>query len=421
MVVMVSAMSDPCSSNCVSFSARLIRWQKMHGRHDLPWQQTRDAYRVWLAEIMLQQTQVCAVIPYYHRFLTRFPTLAALAAAPLPSLLEAWAGLGYYARARNLHRCAQTIVNEYGGCFPPDVVDLARLPGVGRTTAGAVSVFAFGRRAAILDGNVKRVLSRCFGIEGADSAADDERRLWALAESLLPAVDIESYTQGLMDLGATVCLRRAAKCAACPLQGACIAYATGRQAELPAPRKRKPLPERQVTLALLCAGQRVLFERRPPSGIWGGLLSLPELGDRTLAQFARRRGLSILATDQPPPARHAFTHFVLTISVLQGETEVCHQRASEPTEIWLPYEEIAAAALPAPIRRLVQAAILCGSQVTPPAEGEIRPIAQRPKATPQASVTNPAAQPARLSRPKASTATPKTTGPIRPPAKPIDE
>lgn len=414
-------MSDGGNHHRIAFSTRLIDWQKACGRHDLPWQQTRDAYRIWLAEIMLQQTQVSTVIPYYRRFLARFPTLTALAAAPLAGLLEAWAGLGYYARARNLHRCAQHVVGQCGGCFPQEARELAQLPGIGRTTAAAISVFAFGRRAAILDGNVKRVLSRCFGVEGEDSGARNERRLWALAESLLPADEIESYTQALMDLGATVCLRRAARCGVCPLREVCIAYATGRQTEWPAPRKRKALPERQVRLALLCAGESALFERRPPAGIWGGLLSLPEVGDRTLADLARQRGFSVHAAHELPPVKHVFTHFALTITVVQAEVEACDRPAAEPTEIWLPYAEVSVAALPAPIRRLVDAAIRRGSQAASPEARAMRPIDQRPKATPQASVTKPAAQPVELSRPKASTATPKATGPMRPPAKPIDE
>ena len=203
-----------------SFAGRLIAWQKRHGRHDLPWQQRpggeRDPYRVWLSEIMLQQTQVATVIPYYRRFLERFPTLAALAAAPQGDVLEHWAGLGYYARARNLHRCAQTLVAEdagYGGNFPRQPERIAELPGIGRSTAAAIAVFGFGERAAILDGNVKRVFARCFGIEGFPGSQPVEKRMWAIAEALLPQTDVDAYTQGLMDLGATVCTRANPRCA----------------------------------------------------------------------------------------------------------------------------------------------------------------------------------------------------------------
>jgi len=418
---MAAAVGETGSDPGRAFAVRLIAWQKTYGRHDLPWQYCRDAYRVWLAEIMLQQTQVSTVIPYYRNFLSRFPSLDALAAAPLAGVLEVWAGLGYYARARNLHRCAQRVVAEHAGCFPPDVVDLARLPGIGRTTAGAIAVFAFGRRAAILDGNVKRVLGRHFALEATASATHDEQRLWAFAESLLPTSDIEAYTQGLMDLGATVCLRRAAQCAICPLADGCLAYRSGRQNELPAPRKRKPLPLRQVTLVLLSCAQGVLFERRPPAGIWGGLLSLPELGDRGLADFAQRRNCSLLVTRQMPTTQHAFTHFILNIDVVCAQGEPSGWRAAESTEVWLTYPEIATAALPAPIRQILRAAISGGDQAVPVGGRSMRPIAHRPQATPPASVTKPAAQPAPPAPPQASTANPKATGPSRPPAKPIDE
>ena len=194
------------------FTAALVRWQKKHGRHDLPWQQTTDPYRIWLSEIMLQQTQVQTVIPYYARFLERFPTVKALAKADINDVLTLWAGLGYYARARNLHACAIAITTAYQGKFPDDPALLAALPGIGRSTAAAISAFAFGQRAAILDGNVKRVFCRIFGIEGVPTTSLVDKQLWSLAESLLPKKDIEAYTQGLMDLGATCCTRTKARC-----------------------------------------------------------------------------------------------------------------------------------------------------------------------------------------------------------------
>ena len=199
--------SDDPATYSDTFADRLVRWQVRHGRHDLPWQGTHDAYRIWLSEIMLQQTQVATVIPYYRRFLERFPNVAALAAAPIEAVLEAWAGLGYYARARNLHRCAQAVVDDYAGRFPDEPSRLAELPGIGRSTAAAICVFAFGVRAAILDGNVKRVLTRHFGVEGFPAQAAVDKQLWQLADSLLPPTRVEAYTQGLMDLGATVCTR----------------------------------------------------------------------------------------------------------------------------------------------------------------------------------------------------------------------
>lgn len=262
-------------SDISTFSVRLVAWQKRHGRHDLPWQATRDAYRIWLSEIMLQQTQVSTVVSYYLRFLDRFPTVETLAASPLEAVLEHWAGLGYYARARNLHRAARIVVEKHAGEFPRTQDALVELPGVGRSTAAAIAVFAFGASAAILDGNVKRVLCRCFGIEGFPGEAAIERRLWRLAESLLPAEDLAPYTQGLMDLGATVCVRGKPDCAACPLCKQCVAFVAGRQMELPAARPRKQLPERTVTQLLLSDGHEILLERRPAAGIWGGLLSFP--------------------------------------------------------------------------------------------------------------------------------------------------
>ena len=260
-----------------SFSATLIQWQKQHGRHQLPWQQTRDAYRIWLSEIMLQQTQVATVIPYYARFLEKFPDVSALAAAPSEEVMSLWAGLGYYTRARNLHRCAQTVVSEHGALFPSDTEQLSALPGIGPSTAAAIAAFAYGARAAILDGNVKRVFCRVFGIEGFPGQASIEKMLWQRASSLLPDKDIESYTQGLMDLGATLCTRNRPQCATCPMQARCVAYATGRTAELPVRKPKKQVPEKSTVMLLVQHEGEILLEQRPPEGIWGGLLSLPEL------------------------------------------------------------------------------------------------------------------------------------------------
>ena len=343
------------------FAAAIVAWQKRHGRHDLPWQKTRDAYRVWLSEIMLQQTQVATVIPYYARFLERFPSVEALARAPQEAVLELWAGLGYYARARNLHRCAQTIVAEHGGQFPHAAAAIAQLPGIGRSTAAAIAAFAFGERAAILDGNVKRVLARCFAVEGSPSVAQTERQMWSLAESLLPARDIESYTQGLMDLGATLCSRHHPRCAQCPLAARCLARASGRQAELPVARPSKVLPERHTTLLLLCDGERVLLERRPPAGIWGGLLVPPEAagadGAADEAQaMALRHGCRLLDTHTLAPLRHSFSHFRLDISTLLCLVAPGAREVSEGGWQWLPLTAIGEAALPAPIRVILERA-----------------------------------------------------------------
>lgn len=332
------------------FTEQLIAWQKVAGRHGLPWQNTRDPYRIWLSEIMLQQTQVGTVIPYYLRFLDSFPTVMALAAAPIERVIEHWAGLGYYARARNLHKCAQQVATRFGGQFPTSAEALAELPGIGRSTAAAVAAFAFGQRAAILDGNVKRVLCRQFGIEGFPGEAAIHRQLWDLAESLLPAGDIEPYTQGLMDLGATLCTRSRPRCGACPVAEGCVALRDGRQGELPAKKPRPAVPERTSTFVLLTDGSRLLLERRPPKGLWGGLLVPPE-GEP--ASVAARFGLSLVESKPLPPFKHTFTHFRLTL-----EPVLCHIAGAvgvaEPGLEWVDLARAADAGVPAPIGKLIR-------------------------------------------------------------------
>lgn len=336
------------------FAGRVIAWQAAHGRHDLPWQQTRDAYRIWLSEVMLQQTQVQTVIPYYARFVARFPTLESLAAAPLATILEMWSGLGYYARARNLHRCAQTLVAERRS-FSADPRENAGLPGIGRSTAAAISVFAFARRAAILDGNVKRVLARCFAVEDPVATASAERDLWALAEVLLPASGIEGYTQGLMDLGAAVCRRAKPACEACPLHDICMARRDGRQAELPKRGARKTLPERTRDVLLLTDGRRVLLERQPAIGLWSGLLTLPELSGESVDTLALRHGCRLLGSRKLAPVRHGFSHFRLTLNVLRADVDVIGPGVAEDGRQWLPLVDVDQAALPAPIKKLLRA------------------------------------------------------------------
>jgi A/G-specific adenine glycosylase len=332
------------------FTEDLIAWQKAAGRHDLPWQKTRDPYRIWLSEIMLQQTQVGTVIPYYARFLGSFPDVLALAAAPIEAVIAHWAGLGYYARARNLHRCAQQIATVHAGKFPETEAQLEELPGIGRSTAAAIAAFAFGRRAAILDGNVKRVLCRQFGVEGFPGARAVHDRLWVLAENLLPHSDIEVYTQGLMDLGATLCTRSRPRCADCPVAAGCVARRDGRQGELPEARPRAAVPERTSTFVLLTDGRRLLLERRPPSGLWGGLLVPPE-GEP--AEVAMRFGLALGETTQLPSFRHAFTHFRLTLEPVLCRVDAGFQ-ATEPGLEWVELEHAADAGVPAPIRKLIR-------------------------------------------------------------------
>ena len=334
------------------FARRLVRWQARHGRHDLPWQGTRDPYRIWLSEVMLQQTQVATVVPYYRRFLARFPNVGSLAKAALDDVLTLWAGLGYYSRARNLHAAAREVVASHRGRFPRTREALESLPGLGRSTAAAIAVFAFGAREAILDGNVKRVLARHFALRGVP----DEKRLWALAESELPRKNIEAYTQALMDLGAGVCTRARPDCAGCPLSATCRAYAQGKAEAYPEPRPRRPRPVRQTAMLLLLCGGEVLLEKRPPTGVWGGLWCFPEAAP----------GAENPAGTRLPVLRHEFTHFTLDITPIVRTLDSAPPGAAEPGCIWLPVEEAIGAAVPAPVRKLL-AALGSGSLLGEPA------------------------------------------------------
>ncbi|CAB1367298.1 A/G-specific adenine glycosylase [Denitratisoma oestradiolicum] len=340
-----------------NFAARLITWHRHHGRHDLPWQQSRDPYRVWLSEIMLQQTQVATVIPYYQRFLARFPTLAELAAAPVEDVMALWSGLGYYARARNLHACARAVVVDHGGAFPHDPAAIAELPGIGRSTANAIAAFCFGARAPILDGNVKRVFARCFGIEGFPGTPAVEREMWHQAEALMPARQGGDYIQAQMDLGATVCTRGRPRCEACPLAEICVARQAGRQAELPVAKPRKALPEREAIVLLLCHEGRVLLEQRPPSGIWGGLLSLPELPAGADPEEYAQQVFGCEAGDweELPGLVHTFTHFRLHLTPLRTRVRLLAQ-TREGGARWLDFSQLDDAPLPAPIRRILAGA-----------------------------------------------------------------
>jgi A/G-specific adenine glycosylase len=342
-----------------SFATRIIHWQQRHGRHTLPWQASRDPYRIWLSEIMLQQTQVATVIPYFERFVARFPNLRSLAAAHEDDILARWSGLGYYSRARNLHAAARILADRPDGQFPATAEAIAQLPGVGRSTAAAVAALAFGQRCAILDGNVKRVLARHGGVTGWPGDKNVEAGLWQLAESRLPPLSrkgtdtIASYTQGMMDLGALVCTRSAPACNACPVNADCIARAQGRTAELPTPRPRKNLPERQVQMLVLLDRGELLLEKRPPRGIWGGMWSLPELpaGDDPARHCREHFGFTAHSARTLPPLSHSFTHFKLHIQPV--ELRLARRLAASPGHIWLPPIDALGAALPAPIRKLV--------------------------------------------------------------------
>jgi A/G-specific adenine glycosylase len=343
----------------MSFADRVIRWQRSDGRRDLPWQRTRDAYRIWVSEIMLQQTQVAAVIPYYERFLQRFPDVFALASSPSIDVMAAWAGLGYYLRARNLHRCAQAVVERHAGCFPRAVDALAELPGIGRSTAAAIAAFAFGERAAILDGNVKRVFARHFAVEGYPGVAAVERQLWSIAEQELPATGIESYTQGLMDLGATLCVRTRPRCGDCPVAVTCIAKAQGRTADLPAPRPAKARPVRHATIVIVRDDRgALLLETRPPTGIWGGLVSLPEFDaeadDQQLTSaIAERYALQVDLGERLPELRHEFSHYSLVMHPRVAGVRRALGAASAASQ-WIEPDALQDAALPAPVKRLLR-------------------------------------------------------------------
>lgn len=336
-----------------SLSSAVIHWQRAHGRHGLPWQRTRDPYRVWLSEVMLQQTQVSTVLEYYPRFLARFPDVQALATAPQDDVLALWSGLGYYSRARNLHRCAQVVVAEHGGRFPPSSAGLAALPGIGRSTAAAIAAFCFGERAAILDGNVKRVLTRALGFAGDLSSSAEEKRLWAEAEALLPARDVDVYTQGLMDLGATVCSTRQPACLLCPLTALCAAHAAGTPERFPVKTKRLKRGRRQHALLWLRQGPRLLLVQRPQQGVWAGLWSLPE--------FESAAALETFTAHWPgqgewlPAIEHALTHFDWT---LQPLVWTLPPRAKLPAQVpagrWVSEEEALALGLAAPVRRLLE-------------------------------------------------------------------
>jgi A/G-specific adenine glycosylase len=338
------------------FAARLVAWQRKHGRHDLPWQRTRDPYRIWIAEIMLQQTQVATVIPYYERFLAAFPDVNALATAPLDRVLAHWSGLGYYRRAHHLHAAANAIVAQHEGTFPRTQEGLAALPGIGRSTAAAIVAFAYGKRAAILDGNVKRVLARHRGIDGYPGDTAVEAKLWRIADSLLPARTVAPYTQALMDLGATVCTRTKPLCGGCPVADDCVARRSKRVHVLPAPRAKRTLPRREVRVLLLERAGTILLEKRPSRGIWAGLWGLPEVAvDADVAAYCRVRfGARVIAGEPLHAIEHGFTHFRLTLHPQRVLVKTWPARTDSAGLVWLTLEDALAAALPAPIRSLLR-------------------------------------------------------------------
>lgn len=328
------------------FAHAIINWQRQFGRHDLPWQNTTDPYAIWVSEIMLQQTQVTAVIGYYAKFMQRFPSIAALAAATQEEVLQYWSGLGYYSRARNLHAAAQKIMDDFGGVFPSQFEEIQSLSGIGRSTAAAISTFALNLPQPILDGNVKRVFARHFNMAGYTGAPKIAQQLWKIAERENPSNPQEAiaYTQGLMDLGATLCSRTKPRCTICPVNHSCEALKLDLVKSLPTPKPRKTLPEKNVCMLVLMHQNAVLLEKRPTSGIWGGLWSLPE----TTSADANFENASTLNT-----FTHVFTHFKLHITPLLVYTERLNPQVNQAGSVWLPIEEAISAAIPTPIRRIL--------------------------------------------------------------------
>jgi A/G-specific adenine glycosylase len=343
----------------MSFAARLLAWFDIHGRHDLPWQHPREPYRVWLSEVMLQQTQVATVIPYFERFLARFPDVRTLAAAPVDDVLQLWAGLGYYARARNLHRCAQAVVELHGGEWPRDIEQMIALPGIGRSTAAAILSQAFGDRHAILDGNVKRVLSRHAAIAGWPGMPAVQQQLWRYSESLLPDARLADYTQACMDLGNQVCVARRPLCAVCPVAEDCSARLQDRVAEFPAPKPRRERPQRSAWLLLIeNESAALLLERRPPSGIWGGLWCPPVIAAEQdwRAELAARYGLQPLSVRALPTVEHSFTHYDLKLQPLQLRAQAVGIAEAGDTAWTTMTDSSALPGLPAPVRKILDAA-----------------------------------------------------------------
>ena len=366
--------SRPAPRTPPSFAQRVVTWQRAHGRHGLPWQGTRDAYRIWLSEVMLQQTQVSVVLPYYERFLARWPDVAALGAARQDEVMQLWSGLGYYARARNLHAAAQAVVERFGGRFPTRFDDLVTLPGVGRSTASAIAAFASGERRAILDGNVRRVLARHAGIGGDPSSAAVLAALWDEAERRVPAHGIEAYTQGMMDLGASLCTVREPACLLCPAADDCVARVEDRVAELPGRKAKRATPTKRIGMLVVVAGGEVLLEKRPARGIWGGLWSLPEIPHDAApeAAFASRWGTQARAWPLPP-FTHAFTHYTLEVAPWRIAPRAALRGAEAGGMTWLPLADVAGAALPAPVKALLtRVAAGEGSGAAPPSAGRRR-------------------------------------------------
>lgn len=343
-------------ADAASFAKTVLGWYRRYGRHDLPWQQ-QDAYRVWLSEVMLQQTQVSTVIPYYQNFIKRFPNVRQLADASIDEVLQHWQGLGYYARARNLHKAARVIRDQHNGRFPKTIEAVEALPGVGRSTADAILSFAFGQHWPILDGNVKRVLARCFRVPGWYGQSDTMKQLWYLAESITPAQETSNFNQAMMDIGSMICLKSKPKCEACPLKKMCSSYRHHSQAEYPQKKPARAKPHKNTLMLLHRYEDQVLLWRRPPSGIWGGLWSLPEVDGEKAIDLWQQSFLSMKQVPQKiqqDVIRHQFTHYSLGISLAIIELGKLPDKIFDADNyVWVEIEDLASHGLPTPVRKLL--------------------------------------------------------------------
>ncbi|MDG2375349.1 MAG: A/G-specific adenine glycosylase [Woeseiaceae bacterium] len=337
-----------------AFAAPVVHWFEQHGRKDFPWQEDPTPYRVWISEIMLQQTQVATVIPYYQRFMESFPDVEVLATAELDDVLHHWSGLGYYARARNLHKTAIILRDDHNGDFPQAIDDVEALPGIGRSTAGAILALSRGQRHPILDANVKRVLARYFVVEGWPGKTSVARKLWGLAEENTPSDNVAAYTQAMMDLGATVCTRTRPDCGNCPLSSRCTAHAMGRETRYPGKKPKKEKPRRSTHMILVRREESIYLERRPPAGIWGGLYSFPEL--RCVSDVERwcERvfGSAPNRISECKVMSHSFTHFDLDIYPLEVDVDV--SRVSDSDQVlWYAPRSSRQVGLAAPVQVLI--------------------------------------------------------------------
>lgn len=337
------------------FASQVLDWYQRFGRKNLPWQLEKTPYKVWLSEVMLQQTQVATVKPYFERFMSRFPAIIDLAAAPLDEVLHLWTGLGYYARARNLHKAAVQVAQTHGGVFPENYDEVVSLPGVGRSTAGAILSLSLGQHFPILDGNVKRVLARCYAVAGWPGRKEVENRLWQISEQVTPADGVSQFNQAMMDLGAMVCTRSKPKCEICPLSIGCMAFASGKWADYPGKKPKQTLPERTGWMLMMQHGNGVWLEQRPPVGLWGGLFCFPQFVSKSeLLEWLHQRHIDSKTLQQGISFRHTFSHFHLDIVPVHLRLTTVASAMDEGAGLWYNLAQPPSVGLAAPVERLLQ-------------------------------------------------------------------